>query len=61
MFGNNAGIGFKTPEEYFLNEDPAPFKWGTFDGKAYLDKVKETDLSDLPNTSVRSRSQDNVD
>ncbi|KAI8875662.1 PNK3P-domain-containing protein [Backusella circina FSU 941] len=34
-FAFNSGIGFFTPEEYFLNEKPASFSWGDFDPKEY--------------------------
>ena len=37
-FGHNAGIDFKTPEEFFLSEKPAPFDWLSFDPKSVKTK-----------------------
>ena len=44
----NVGIDFKTPEEFFLNEEPLAFA-RTFDPKAYLNAVSctSTDTSKL--------------
>ncbi|XP_041357024.1 uncharacterized protein F21D5.5-like [Gigantopelta aegis] len=39
MFAANIGIKFYTPEEYFMSESAAPFKWGSLDAEAYL-KIK---------------------
>ena len=30
-FAHNAGVAFQTPEEFFLNDDPVPFEWRSFD------------------------------
>ncbi|MCJ1249949.1 hypothetical protein MMC30_007175 [Trapelia coarctata] len=38
-FASNVGIGFKTPEEYFLDETPEPFS-RSFDPKLYLPPTK---------------------
>ena len=40
---------FKTPEEFFLGEAPAPFEWRSFDAKSYLTKVKS-----VPNQATPS-------
>ncbi|XP_046581207.1 uncharacterized protein F21D5.5-like [Haliotis rubra] len=36
MFAANIGINFKTPEEFFLNEKPAKFEWGSLNPVEYL-------------------------
>jgi bifunctional polynucleotide phosphatase/kinase len=35
-FAQNIGIGFYTPEEYFLQEAKADFIWGGFDANEYV-------------------------
>lgn len=35
-FAQNIGIGFYTPEEYFLQEEKADFIWGGFNPKEHL-------------------------
>ncbi|XP_064606402.1 bifunctional polynucleotide phosphatase/kinase-like [Liolophura sinensis] len=47
MFAANIGIDFKTPEEYFLGEASAPFKWCSVDP----DKV----LSDAPKPPAKKQ------
>ena len=32
---------FATPEEFFLEEDPAPFKWGSPDPNTFLKGEKK--------------------
>ena len=44
-FAYNAGIDFKTPEEFFFNEKPAVFSWGGCVPKDVLSK-------DMPITSL---------
>ena len=39
-FAFNCGMIFKTPEEYFKNEDPKPWSWG-FDPQKVLDNIHE--------------------
>ncbi|XP_013075013.2 uncharacterized protein F21D5.5-like [Biomphalaria glabrata] len=36
MFAANIGIRFSTPDEFFLNEAPVPFHWGSLDSKKFL-------------------------
>ena len=36
----SVGTDFKTPEEFFLHEEPAPFEWRSFDAKKYLETAK---------------------
>ncbi|BFZ16485.1 hypothetical protein BsWGS_19524 [Bradybaena similaris] len=38
MFAANVGVKFYTPEEFFFDEDPAPFQWGSIDAKDFLKK-----------------------
>jgi len=40
-FAYNCGIDFKTPEEYFLGEDPVDFSWGSPDPKEFLKKYEK--------------------
>ncbi|XP_061169091.1 bifunctional polynucleotide phosphatase/kinase-like [Saccostrea echinata] len=39
-FAANIGIGFATPEEFFLGEKPPPFEWGCPDPNQYLKNNK---------------------
>ncbi len=43
---------FKTPEEFFLEEDPAPFQWGAVDPKEVLTNADKGD-ADSYHSSVR--------
>lgn len=36
MFAANVGVKFSTPEEFFLNESPAPFEWRSLDPCSFL-------------------------
>lgn len=36
MFAANVGVKFQTPEEFFLNEKPAKFQWGSLDVEEFL-------------------------
>ncbi|CAL1540072.1 unnamed protein product [Lymnaea stagnalis] len=36
MFAANIGVKFSTPEEFFLNEPPAPFEWRSLDPRSFL-------------------------
>ncbi|KAL8622446.1 hypothetical protein ACOMHN_034111 [Nucella lapillus] len=42
MFAANVGIGFHTPEEFFLNEAPAKFDWGSLNPADFLPDPKTT-------------------
>ncbi|EPZ30846.1 PNK3P-domain-containing protein [Rozella allomycis CSF55] len=54
-FALNAGLKFKTPEEYFLNENPAPFKFKNFNPQ----KFKNPEVLYIPsNTPLLSQSQE---
>ena len=44
-FAYNIGINFKTPEEYFLGEEPKDFKWGSFDPRNYIVKKNKNKLN----------------
>ena len=48
-FASNVGIEFKTPEEYFLHEEPLPFT-RTFEPGTFLDPAltTSTDASKTP-------------
>lgn len=37
-FAENLQIRFQTPEEYFLSEPKAHFKWGGFNAREYVKK-----------------------
>lgn len=43
MFAANVGIGFQTPEEYFLDEAPAKFAWTSIDPAAALKAMPNMD------------------
>lgn len=38
MFAANIGIKFYTPDEFFLDEKPAPFEWGSLDPCKFLNE-----------------------
>ena len=48
-FAANVGIDFKTPEEYFLNQESQPFQ-RTFDPLMYIDQTTSTPTGDAPQT-----------
>ncbi|CAH1776161.1 unnamed protein product [Owenia fusiformis] len=45
MFAANVGIDFHTPEEFFLGEEPAPFKWQSLDPAKYLETISQSSCS----------------
>jgi bifunctional polynucleotide phosphatase/kinase len=49
MFAANVAVKFYTPEEFFLDEPPAPYQWRSLDTKEFLKKnpqvSKEADKS----------------
>jgi len=53
-FAFNIGVPFKTPEEFFLGESPAPFEWDGIDPKKYLESIpkdlKDPDAKDVIGT-----------
>ncbi|PNS17341.1 Bifunctional polynucleotide phosphatase/kinase [Sphaceloma murrayae] len=58
-FASNVGIPFKTPEEYFLNEEPRPFA-RAFEPKQYLKTVNDTDTDSSPIVYTRRNPQDMI-
>ncbi len=46
-FAINVGVTFKTPEEFFFDEAPAPFEWDSSDPKKILDGIEEGALTDI--------------
>jgi len=40
-FASNVGVTFKTPEEYFFNEDPAPFEWESQEPIKFLESMQK--------------------
>lgn len=46
MFAANIGIGFHTPEEFFLGEKPAKYKWGSINAARYLTDAKAAAKTD---------------
>ncbi|XP_077170380.1 bifunctional polynucleotide phosphatase/kinase [Paroedura picta] len=57
LFALNAGLPFKTPEEYFLGWKEAPFSLPAFDPRALDPKAQ---LSDPPDASLTSSSPELV-
>lgn len=43
-FASNLGLKFLTPEEYFLNEESAPFSWRSINPSEILEKCKQDEL-----------------
>jgi bifunctional polynucleotide phosphatase/kinase len=39
-FGNNVGVDFKTPEEYFKGESAAKFEWDSIDSSTLVSSSK---------------------
>ncbi|OCL12378.1 PNK3P-domain-containing protein [Glonium stellatum] len=59
-FASNIGIEFKTPEEYFLNEEPKPFV-RDFDPVSFIKSAAGVSTSAVtPNTSLKSNPLDIV-
>jgi len=58
-FAFNVGIGFKTPEEFFLDEAATKkFSWGCLDAAAYLKDAESKGLKEFEGSSITSDKQE---
>jgi len=58
-FAHNIGIGFKTPDEFFLGEKPTiKFNWGSIDPEVYLKDIEKKGTKEFEGSSIASDSQE---
>ena len=58
-FAHNVGIAFKTPEEFFLNEEPRPF-FRDFDPATYVGTVAANPIGDSATAFTKTNDVDIV-
>ena len=52
MFAANVGVPFKTPEEFFFDEEPAGFEWRAMDPATILASKTEPVSIEIPKVSI---------